>query len=93
MDREQVIGIIASTGTAVSLLPQLIKIIKEKKAEGTSPVMLIVLFTGLGFWITYGVLKNDWIIISANTISFLLNLAMGILAIKYRPKQGTPIEK
>jgi len=84
MQKEQIVGLIASIFTAVSLLPQLVKIIKEKKAEGTSPLMLIILFTGLAFWVAYGFMKKDWIIILSNTTSFLINLVICILAIKYR---------
>ena len=47
------IGIISGILTAVSLLPQLIKILKEKKAENISFGMLGVLLAGLIGWICY----------------------------------------
>jgi MtN3 and saliva related transmembrane protein len=42
-----VIGIIAGIFTAASLLPQLIKIIREKKVEDLSAGMSITLMVGL----------------------------------------------
>jgi MtN3 and saliva related transmembrane protein len=57
------IGIGAGICTAISLLPQLIKIIKDKKAEDISFLMLFVLLTGVGGWIWYGLLKKDYPII------------------------------
>ncbi len=63
MNTETFIGVAASACTAASLIPQLTKVLKEKKAENVSLWMLLVLFVGLGLWAYYGILKNDWIII------------------------------
>jgi len=51
MNTETIIGIAASACTAASLIPQLAKVLKEKKAENVSLVMLVVLFVGLGLWV------------------------------------------
>ncbi|MES2649492.1 MAG: SemiSWEET transporter [Bacteroidota bacterium] len=79
-----IIGIAASALTAISLLPQLIKLIKEKKAEDVSMGMLLILLCGLGLWIYYGILKKDWIIIIANSFSLLINIIVSSLTIKYK---------
>jgi MtN3 and saliva related transmembrane protein len=83
MNYTTIIGILASTFTSLALLPQLIKLIRERKAEDISLIMLTVLFIGLGFWIYYGILIEDWIVIIANTIALLINLITGILATMY----------
>jgi MtN3 and saliva related transmembrane protein len=79
-----IIGIAASALTAISLLPQLIKLIKEKKAEDVSMGMLLILLCGLALWIYYGILKKDWIIIVANCFSLLVNIIVSTLTIKYK---------
>ena len=84
MTSTTLIGIAASAFTSAALLPQLIKIIREKNAEGTSYGMLVVLFVGLALWIIYGVRKDDPIIIIANAFSLLINLTVVFLTIKYR---------
>jgi MtN3 and saliva related transmembrane protein len=84
MDKITIIGIIASACTGISLLPQLLKMIREKKSEGVSSIMLIVLFAGLGFWIYYGFLKMDWIIIISNSVSLMINITIAILTLIYR---------
>ena len=81
-----IIGVTASACTAFSLLPQLIKLLKEKEAENISLGMLAILFAGLGLWIYYGVLKKDLIIIISNSISFILNVILVFFAIKYKKK-------
>lgn len=79
-----VVGLLASIGTSVSLLPQLFKIIKEKQAEAISLGMLLVLFAGLSLWIWYGILQKDMILIIANAFSLLINIILAILTIKYK---------
>ncbi|MES2592822.1 MAG: SemiSWEET transporter [Bacteroidota bacterium] len=84
MNTTTIIGITASVFTALSLLPQLIKLIKEKEAENISIGMLIVLFTGLIFWIIYGVLIKDTIIIISNSVSLFINIITFCFTIKYK---------
>jgi MtN3 and saliva related transmembrane protein len=84
-----IIGIAASALTAISLLPQLIKLIKEKKAENVSMGMLLILLCGLGLWIYYGILKKDLIIIVANCFSLLVNIIVSSLTIKYKQAAKT----
>jgi len=78
------VGLLASTLSAFSLLPQLAKLIKERKAEGISITMLCVLFAGLSSWIYYGFLKEDWIIIISNAVSLLLNSTIVGFTLKYK---------
>ena len=82
----QYVGIIAGVLTGLSLLPQLIKVIREKKSESVSLLMLIVLLAGLAGWVWYGILKNDYPIIITNSFSFLTNLSIIILTAIYRQR-------
>jgi MtN3 and saliva related transmembrane protein len=84
MDWTQIIGLAAGVCTATSLLPQVFKTIKEKKADDVSLVMLLVLATGIVLWIVYGVKRNDLPIIATNSFSLLVNITMVILRIKYK---------
>jgi MtN3 and saliva related transmembrane protein len=79
-----IVGISASLLTAISSIPQLIKLIREKKAEAVSVPMFLVLITGLACWIYYGILKEDWILILSNSFSLLINLSVTLLALKYK---------
>jgi MtN3 and saliva related transmembrane protein len=84
MNWTQIIGLAAGICTACSLLPQVIKTLKEKKAEDVSLVMLLVLQAGLILWIVYGFKREDIPIIATNCFSLLVNIVMVILRIKYR---------
>jgi MtN3 and saliva related transmembrane protein len=78
------IGIGAGICTALSLLPQLFKIVKKKKADDISYFMLFILLTGLGGWIWYGILKTDYPIILTNGFSFVVNLLVIGFSVKYK---------
>jgi MtN3 and saliva related transmembrane protein len=79
-----IVGIAAGILTSISLLPQLIKIIKEKKANDISVFMLIILLSGLCAWVWYGILKEDLPVIVTNSFSMLVNLLVIIFTIRYK---------
>jgi MtN3 and saliva related transmembrane protein len=83
MDWTQFVGLFAGICTATSLLPQLLKTVKQKKADDISMKMLLVLMTGVATWIVYGILRDDWPIILTNSFSLLLNICMLFLRVKY----------
>ena len=84
MEWTPVIGLAAGICTATSLLPQVIKTVREKRAEDVSLLMLIVLMAGLILWVIYGLKRRDTPIILTNSFSMLMNLAMIILGIRYK---------
>ncbi len=87
MDFAKWIGVLASIGTGLSLLPQFIKILKEKKCESVSVVWIVVLLLGLCLWIWYGVLRKDLIIIISNAFSVVVNLGICVLMLKYKERK------
>jgi MtN3 and saliva related transmembrane protein len=86
MNWTQVIGLFAGICTSSSLLPQLIKTVREKKAEDISKLMLFVLMMGVATWVVYGILRDDFPIIITNSFSLLLNITMVVLRFKYSRK-------
>ncbi|HEX5155242.1 MAG TPA: SemiSWEET transporter [Parafilimonas sp.] len=82
-----IIGIAAGVLTAASMMPQVVKTIKTKKAEHVSVLMLIILIGGVTLWIVYGSLKKDMPIICTNIFSLLVNLTMLFLRWKYGDKR------
>ncbi|MCP1994390.1 SemiSWEET family transporter [Flavobacterium sp. HSC-61S13] len=56
---EIIIGIAAGILTSISMLPQLVKVIREKDVENLSGVMISVLLIGVILWVAYGIIKNE----------------------------------
>lgn len=88
MNYESIIGIIAGIFTSASLLPQLIKTIKEKEAKSLSVIMMLVLITGNSLWIYYGVMKDDFPIIATNIFSDMVNITLLFVSIKFKKAKG-----
>ena len=84
MEITQITGIAAGVITCFSMVPQLVKVIREKKADDVSPWMLIILIFGLAMWVTYGIMKKDWPIIITNAFSCVLNITVLILRYVYK---------
>ena len=83
----ELVGIAAGICTSVSLLPQLVKMIKTKKADDISLFYLVILLTGLALWTVYGFMREDVPIIVTNALSFLLNATLIILGVRYKKHQ------
>lgn len=82
----QFIGIGAGILTSISMLPQIIKTFKEKKAEEISLLMILALIIGISGWIWYGILRDDLPIIITNCFSLVLNLILLFFRFKYADK-------
>ena len=80
----QIIGIGASVFTGIALLPQLIKLLKEKKPGDIAIGMILILFVGLILWIIYGIIKKDMIIVVSNSFSLLINILILVFSILYK---------
>lgn len=87
-DHSLYIGIGAGICTAISMLPQLVKIIKDRKAEDISYFMLFILLLGVSGWVWYGVEKKDYPIIVTNGFSVLVNLLTIFFSIKYKKENS-----
>ncbi len=83
---ETVIGTIAGILTSVSMIPQLVKVLKEKDVENLSWSMIVVLLTGVSLWVVYGIMKTEWPIILSNGFSVLVNTTLLIYYFKYKNK-------
>ena len=81
-----ILGIIAGILTSVAMLPQLIKVLKEKNVEDISWLMTAILITGLSLWVWFGILKEEWSIILSNGFAVLVNVVLLFCLVKYREK-------
>ncbi len=83
MDEKLIIGIAAGTLTAISAIPQIIKVLQTKKVTHISPFMFIILALGNAAWVWYGILLKDLPIIVTNAFSLTMDIAMLCLKAVY----------
>lgn len=83
---ENILGLVAGGITSVAMLPQLIKLLKEKDVEDLSWIMVSTLIVGLSLWVWYGFLKDELPIILSNAFAVLVNVCLLISYFVYRKK-------
>ena len=76
-------GYFAAILTTAAFLPQLIKILKTKKADDVSLVTLIMFLCGVGSWVFYGYSISSTPILIANVVTFILNFFILVSKIYY----------
>lgn len=81
---ENILGIIAGVFTSASMIPQLVKVLKEKNVEDLSWITLLVLITGVSLWVWYGILKDELPIIVSNAFAVLVNISLLTCYLIYR---------
>jgi MtN3 and saliva related transmembrane protein len=79
---DTLIGTVAAFCTTASYIPQLQKSWATRQTDDLSAKMLILLLGGLSFWVVYGFLRDDIVIIATNGIS--VALVATILCLKFR---------
>ena len=84
---ENIIGIIAGILTSAAMIPQLIKVLREKNVENLSKIMLCVLIVGVSLWVVYGVLKKEWPIILSNAFSVAVNTTLLLCCFFFEKKK------
>lgn len=81
------IGYLAAFLTTASFVPQAIKTIRTRDTEGISVLMYLGFTAGVFFWMVYGVMREDPVIILANSLTFLLALPILLIALSNARKQ------
>lgn len=77
-----VIGFMAAIVTTISIIPQVVKVVREKSAKSISWWFIFFVFVGCGLWLVYGVMEKS-VCIVANNI-FMIASWVIIVWYKYR---------
>ena len=83
MNIYDIIGYIATFLTIITGIPQLIKIIKNKKSNDVSLSMFVILAIAQMLWVVYGIYRSDVQIIITNVIAGFITLFIIYITIYY----------
>jgi MtN3 and saliva related transmembrane protein len=83
-------GTAAALCSITSFAPQMIKIWKERDASSVSLKTYSLTVTCFVLWVVYGVLTEAWPVTFANSCALVM--AAGVLAMKWRFRDGDPEE-
>ena len=84
MDLIIALGLIGAALTTVSLLPQLIKVIKTRSTKDISAGTFALFGTAVFVWLIYGILIKDIPLIIANSFAFMEAIIILIFKIIYK---------
>jgi len=79
----EILGYSAGFITSLTFLPQVLKTWKEKSAKDISLLMFVIAAINEVMWIVYGVLLDNWVIISTNAVVLSMSLIMIFLKFRY----------
>ena len=69
--------------TSFAFAPQAIKTIRTKSTESISLGTYLIFTIGILGWLAYGIIKIDWPIILANSITFLFAFTILLMKLKH----------
>ena len=64
-----IIGVVAASFTSFGFVPQVRKMWRRRSARDVSPVTFMQMIAGYSLWLTYGLVRHDIIIVTANCIA------------------------
>lgn len=82
MNSTFLVGFVGGICTTISFFPQVITVVRSGSVQGLSFPMFAIHFVGDILWVVYGILIDDIIIISFETVASFFNLMILFYFIK-----------
>jgi len=78
-----ILGLIAGLLVTVSMIPQLVRTFRMKNADGISLLFTLLLWTGMGLWLAYGISLDLTQVIIWNAVGMASVSTLIIMKIRY----------
>ena len=78
-----IIGYFAGTLTTVAYLAQVLRTLKHRRTKDISLGMYLMLCTGIGLWLAYGIFIHSWPVIIANAVTLVLSGTVLVMKIRF----------
>jgi MtN3 and saliva related transmembrane protein len=79
----EALGTLAAFCTTVCWIPQVLKVLRDKRTEGISLLTQSIFTFGVALWAAYGVFLDDWPLLLANVTTLLLSLAILVSKLRF----------
>ena len=83
MNITTIVGYIAGTLTTIAYLAQVLRTLKHRRTKDISLGMYLLLCSGIGLWLAYGILLHSWPVIIANAVALALSGSVLAMKIKF----------
>lgn len=84
MDVFQTAGWCAAILSSISMLPQVLKGFRTRSVRDLSVVMLFIMIAAAVCWLTYGIYRNDWVIITTNICALVFLTILCVQKVVFR---------
>jgi MtN3 and saliva related transmembrane protein len=78
-----IIGFAAGTLTTIAYLAQVIRTKKHRSTKDISLGMYLMLCSGIGLWLVYGIMIYSWPVIIANAVTLALSGWVLVMKIRF----------
>ncbi|HWR36566.1 MAG TPA: SemiSWEET transporter [Clostridia bacterium] len=85
-----IVGFLAGTLTTVAFMPQVLHTFRSKSVKDLSYAMLISFSVGVVLWVIYGIYLNSWPMIIANGVTFVFQVPLIFMKVRYSRHQPLP---
>ena len=79
-----IFGYLAAVCTAISFLPQAIKVYQTKSTKDISLYMFLIFTIGVLSWLIYGIIIKDLPVILANAVTLILSFFILIYKLRFK---------
>lgn len=83
LPQAELLGAVAACITSLCWLPQLIKILRDRRAADVSLATNAAFALGVALWLAYGVMIGSWPVIASNAVTLGFTLAIVGLKLRY----------
>jgi MtN3 and saliva related transmembrane protein len=77
------LGLVAAAMTTAANVPQVWKAWRTKQTDDLSLAMTLILSTGLGLWVIYGIMQSDLVIVLANAVAMVLSTTLAVMKMRF----------
>ena len=81
-----VLGLFGAFLSSITFVPQVYKAWQTKSTNDLSVWMILILIANVSTWLTYGIIRNDFAIILANSIILSLSLLLLYFKMTFQPR-------
>lgn len=81
-----VLGLFGAFLSSITFVPQVYKAWQTKSTGDLSVWMILILIANVSTWLTYGIIRNDFAIILANSIILSLSLLLLYFKMTFQPR-------
>ena len=84
MDNLELVGYAAGFLVAIALIPQVMKTFKTRSTKDISIAWTLILMSGLGLWVIYGVFNKIVPLALFASLEFCMVFTLFVLKLKYK---------